>query len=583
MKNLIAMLLALATGIALAQTNVTFQNFDAPSDPWGYTVSPSSYNINDDTWSIVPNLGGNVTSSHNGSSFWGMRDLNNTNGGTSGESTITFNTIDITAFNNVALSFYYITDGFDATDYIKVELFYNGISQGIESLNKDTDAWTLWRKSIPNHVTTLKLVIYAKQNGGSDYAGLDTFSIQSDVTPFCNFNYGLPATLCESFTGTIDSSDTYSATIPFTGGSSELITTTTHGIIGGDAPNNQNSGNIIITSIPEGTTATVTVKGGICDKQLAITSPINCVAPLSFPIEETFSQTTNSSLIDDPYWQNHTASGTGEVMLSTGSLSVTGLRPSLGNSVSFDGSGNDPKLSFPEITSGSIYASFIFRITDISLATNSNGGYFAVLGNFDARLWIKKEGTQFRIGISNTSTASEVQFVPTLFNTNDNIFCVLNYEVGTGTSKLWINPSYTSFNNSPPTPAIIITDSTPASKINQFMLRQDSTTETGFFIFDELRIGLNWNQVTPTTPLNTTEEEQQVFKIYPNPNYTGVLQISYPNKEKGALLIFNLNGQLIKSFNTLKTTFNIDFLPQGVYLLALKTKNTNSYRQLIIK
>ena len=582
MKKLIAMLLAFATGIALAQTNVTFQNFDAPSDPWGYTVSPTSYNINDDTWSIVPNLGGTVTSAHNGSSFWGMRDLNNTNGGTSAESIITFNTVDISAVTNVALSFYYITDGFDTTDYIKVELFYNGTSQGTELLNKDTDTWTLWNRSIPNDVTSLKLVIYAKQNGGSDYAGLDSFSIQSGVTPFCNFNFGPSSTQCESYTGSVDTSDTYSATIPYTGGSSELITTTTHGVIAGDAPNTQNSGSIIVTGIPEGTTATVTVKGGICDEQLAITSPVNCVAPLSFPIEETFSQTTNSSLIDDPYWQNHTASGTGEVMLTTGSLSVTGLRPSLGNSVSFDGSGNDPKLSFPEVTSSTIYASFIFRITDISQATNSNGGYFAVLGNFDARLWIKKEGSQFRIGISNSSTPSETQYVPTLFNINENIFCVLNYEVGNGTTKLWVNPSHTSFNYASPTPSIIITDSAPASKIDQFMLRQDSTTETGFFVFDELRIGLNWNQVTPTTPLSLSEATQRGFKIYPNPNNTGALQISTPNNEKGIIQFFDLNGRLIKSYDARSAALDIHFLPQGIYRLTFITKNAKSHKQLLI-
>ena len=582
MKKLFAMLLAFATGIAIAQTNVTFQNFDTPSDPWGYTVSPTSYNINDDTWAIVSNLGGTVISPHNGASFWGMRDLNNTNGGTTSESTITFNTVDITAVNNVALSFYYITDGFDTTDYIKVELFYNGISQGHELLNNDTDAWTLWTKSIPNDVTTLKLVIYAKQNGGSDYAGLDAFTIQSGVTPFCNFNFGPYSTQCESFTGSVDTSDTYSATIPYTGGSSELITTTTHGSIGGDAPNNINSGNLIVTGIPEGTTAIVTVKGGICDEQLTISSPTNCVAPLSFPLEETFSQTTNSSLIDDPYWQNHTASGTGEVMLTTGSLSVTGLRPSLGNSVSFDGGGNDPKLNFPEVTSGSIFSSFIFRLTDISQATNSNGGYFAILGNFDARLWIKKEGSQFRIGISNTSTASEVQYVPILFNTNENIFCVINYEVGNGTTRLWVNPSHTSFSSSSPTPSIIITDSTPASKINQFMLRQDSTTETGFFVFDELRIGLNWNQVTPTTPLSTTQEKKRVFKIYPNPNNTGILQISIPNNEKGTILLYDLNGRLLKSYDARSAALDIQFLPQGIYLLTFITKNTKSHKQLLI-
>ena len=178
------------SGLSFGQTTLAAQDFEgATSDDWSYSESPASYNVSSDTWAVVSSVG-SISSAQNESSFWGMRDLENGNGGTADEHTLTFPNKSVSGETNTLLSFYYYTDGFDSTDYIQVEYFFDDVSQGKEDLNKNTDAWTYLSKVVPDGTTNVSFVIIAKQNGGSDYAGIDNVLLQSgaSVSPSLSIN-----------------------------------------------------------------------------------------------------------------------------------------------------------------------------------------------------------------------------------------------------------------------------------------------------------------------------------------------------------------------------------------------------------
>ncbi|WP_442265452.1 lamin tail domain-containing protein [Tenacibaculum sp. ZS6-P6] len=175
--------------ISNSQTTVKFQSFESGSDDWNYTITPATYNISGDVWALVSSLGGSVNGPQDGSIFWGMRDLDNTNGGGSFNHTIAFDNVDISSSTGVNISFYYITDGFDSTDNISVEIFHDDVSQGVTDLNKNTDTWTEFTASVPDTVNNVRVTIIASQNGGTDYAGVDNFRItEASTNPSVSFD-----------------------------------------------------------------------------------------------------------------------------------------------------------------------------------------------------------------------------------------------------------------------------------------------------------------------------------------------------------------------------------------------------------
>ncbi len=581
MKNIYFLLVAfMVTSLSFGQTTLKFQDFESGADDWTYTESPTTYSVGSDVWAIVATLGGTVTAPQNGANFWGMRDLANANGGTATgvASTLAFPNVDIAGQVGVEVSFQYITDAFDGTDSLQVEVFFDDASQGVTDLGKNTDAWTGYSLSVPDAINNVRLTIIAIQNGGSDYAGVDNFKVQSGVAASCGFSYGANTATCQTFTGGVDTSDTYDITIAYSGGSAGLVVTATAGTIAGDDPATTPSGTIQINGVTEGTDVDVTVAdGGLCNEMTTINSPNNCVAPLSFPIEETFPQTVGSTLASDSYWDVTNTSGD-SVLLTSGNLSIMGLRPSLGNSASFDGAGNDPFITFP-VATGTIYSSFIFKITDISSATNASGGYFAVLGSFDARVWVKEDAAQFVIGVSNGS--SGVVYTTTKYDINTDIFIVFNYDTATGVINFWVNPDSATFSATEPAVTATVTDASVSANISQFLFRQDSTSETGFIVVDELRISDNWADVTPTAPLSIADNTIAGFSIYPNPATNNITITTRLNQVK-AVEIFTILGKKVMS-TRVKNTLNVSQLSTGVYIVKVTENKVTATKKLIIK
>lgn len=197
------------------------------------------------------------------------------------------------------------------------------------------------------------------------------------------------------------------------------------------------------------------------------------------------------------------------IVVKSGSLTYPGLVSSKGNSISFAGKGLDYYLPIDKHNTGTVYYSFIFKVTDVSLATEANGGYFTGLGAtstiFGSTVWTKKEGDNFKIGINTRTSTSVTQYSSNTFAVNSEIFVVVGYQFNSGTgndvSKIWINPAQGTLGDEiEPTPDITLTNTggTDLDSIKTFFIRQDSDTETPAIEFDEARIGMSWADVTPS-------------------------------------------------------------------------------------
>ncbi len=159
---------------------IAFQGFET-DDTWSYTLSPVPCTQGTDVWDIVSSLGP-ISTPKAGSNFFGVRDLDG-NCGSSAGGTISFDAVDVSAFDDVQLSFSVNVSGFDVSngDTIAYQTVFDGQPQAEETITVGspytTNGWEAVTVSVPNTVNTVALVISVKQNGGSDYAGFDNISL----------------------------------------------------------------------------------------------------------------------------------------------------------------------------------------------------------------------------------------------------------------------------------------------------------------------------------------------------------------------------------------------------------------------
>jgi hypothetical protein len=242
------------------------------------------------------------------------------------------------------------------------------------------------------------------------------------------------------------------------------------------------------------------------------------LSQVTLPHYEGFEYTAGSTLQTQGGW---TAINTGDdILIAEGSLSFPDYIASKGNKITFGGGGLDHNKSFTAESTDILYYSLILKVTDITAATSSVGGYFAGFGQtatlFGATLWLKQDGSKFRIGISSRTTASAVAYSTELFDLNSEILIVAAYqfnsEAGDDVASLWINPPSSSFGTSEvPTTTLSVTNAggTDLSSISSFFIRQDSDEETPIMEVDELRISKTWENVVPLTA--ATDNTPPVF------------------------------------------------------------------------
>ena len=217
-------------------------------------------------------------------------------------------------------------------------------------------------------------------------------------------------------------------------------------------------------------------------------------------------------------------SGTDPITIAAGSLTVPGLAPSLGNSITYGGLGLTDRISIgTAITSGTTYYSFALSVTDLG-GLNTSGGFLAGFNSatgtatgqptaIGTRVLTRASGTGFQVGVEkNSGTGANFIFDPEVFDVGETIFVVGSYTFVAGAtndvSLLWINPDPSTFESAlapPPTltaPPLVGGDLT---QIASFLFRQgNATTVPGVVVADELRVDSTWAGVTPVPEPGST-------------------------------------------------------------------------------
>ncbi|UAB76171.1 DUF6130 family protein [Mesoflavibacter sp. SCSIO 43206] len=294
----------------------------------------------------------------------------------------------------------------------------------------------------------------------------------------------------------------------------------------------------------------------------------------ALPFTESFDYTATETLASQTPWTNYFSGD--DVLVEAGNLTYTGITSS-GNSISFDGSGADPVVDYTATSSGAIYASFLMQVNALDAAPTD--GYFAVLrtdsGGYESRLWISPTSTTtYRIGLSNGGTLTQIG--TTDYNLGDTVFVVFNYDIDNDVVNAWINPS---IGGTEPAADLTEASGSTGNTFSQFLIRQDSPTETPFMIMDELRIATTWSDAT----LTTQEFSQANFSIYPNPTNKGYVNIKTTSNSAVNVTVFDLLGKKVITKTLSNDTLNVSNLKAGVYLLNIEQNGASTTKKLVIE
>ena len=208
--------------------------------------------------------------------------------------------------------------------------------------------------------------------------------------------------------------------------------------------------------------------------------------------------------------------------IAAGDLSISGLASTGGGqSAAFGGNGSNARLNLSVgaggITAGSVYYSFAMKLTDITgLSTsgvfwagfnNSQGSQTTVPNTVATRIVTRANGTGgFNIGLDKASgTASSFVWAPGDFTTSDTIFIVASYNFNTGTTtddicQLWVNPNSSTFGGAAaPGGSVFSSAGTDLARVASFVLYDRNAAEPAAGLIDDLRFGLSWADVTPSS------------------------------------------------------------------------------------
>jgi hypothetical protein len=481
--------------------------------------------------------------------------------------------IDTSSYNSadLELKFGYLTS--NITNHLNVEQSSDGTNWSPISYTKNTvTSWTLVTVT-GGVLSTSNLRLRFTQSLLTVSHRLDDISL-TKVSASCTLALGAPVAVCDASTLAID---TYTVTIPYTGGGNSTYTVTPNfGTVGGDNPTSIAAGNITVSGVPEGTNFSSTVTGGTCNLSAIANSP-ECKTTNSMPVSEPFNYTAGTTLNTSQNWTNVSASSD-EITTISGNLTYTGITSS-GNSVSFAGAGSDTKLPFTEITSGKLFSSFLVSVTSLTGISTSSQTYFATLSDLTnaftvARIYLKTDGTQYQYGICKTTTVADIVWSPNLYAIGSTQYLVFSYDFTDNKLALIENPTIGGSANA----AVTVTPTTALTSIANFVLRQDSATSTPAMTIDELTI-----TTTPNFTLSVKQNSIVGLKIYPNPVTDGILKITSDSSNAKTVAVYDILGKQVLNSKTSNNAVNVSNLKGGAYIIKITEDGKTDTRKLIIQ
>ncbi len=212
-------------------------------------------------------------------------------------------------------------------------------------------------------------------------------------------------------------------------------------------------------------------------------------------LEENFDYGTvagDLTTVSSGVWEAHSGAGNGPIGYATSSLSMTDY-PSTGiaGSLTIDGGASeDVSDYFPEIPSGTVYASALVNLSAVSTGTYTfhlrdsdfTVGYVARVGAMD-------DGSGkilFGIGASSSS----LTYGTTAFDLDTTYLLVSTYDIATGLSNLYVLS--TAEGTEPASPEAT-SSGTPGAIISGVSIRQGFGGPTG--TIDGIRVANTWSSI----------------------------------------------------------------------------------------
>lgn len=237
---------------------------------------------------------------------------------------------------------------------------------------------------------------------------------------------------------------------------------------------------------------------------------------------EPFNYSNIGGPVSDNTPANWTFGGSNPNDLSvvSGNLSYAGL-PSAGNSVTNGAAGLGVRRLFgTTTTSGDLYFSALFNLTSFGAAWTSPVAGTSVGGltdtdnaGFKLNVLVVKDTAGgsggYLFGIQKGGAGSTFTFDTTPHFQGETILLVGRYTYDPAlpdTISLWVNPDSSTFGQSSPTTAPILTSLTGTDSIgiDRFNIRQNTAPSVPEAMqWDELRIGTTWADVTPVPEPST--------------------------------------------------------------------------------
>ncbi len=220
-------------------------------------------------------------------------------------------------------------------------------------------------------------------------------------------------------------------------------------------------------------------------------------------------------------WYAAGPAGPQQARVQAGVLQWPGLSNSVPNRVNIT-AGNGPSSLFvfgtmdvadpyPPITGGTIYFSFILRVTDLT-GLGVGGNYFAGFtpdqgggavtpANVFTRVLLRTSGAGYNIGLDKSSgVLANFQWDTRVFNAGDTVLLVGAYIFSgenADISQLWINPDPTTFCSS--TPPLYTLQSTAGVDATQLAsvayIQRPTPAQPTAMLTDELRVSQFWDGV----------------------------------------------------------------------------------------
>jgi hypothetical protein len=327
-------------------------------------------------------------------------------------------------------------------------------------------------------------------------------------------------------------------------------------------------------------------------------------AQVTLPHYESFNFTAGSTLGGQGNWVNN---NTGDsILVTAGSLTYTGFPASAGNRVKFDGTGVDPTKEFTLTSAGTVYYSYLLRITAIGGMGTDTAGYCSgfyqspTSTTSGALVWHRRNGTGFDIGLSTRLTSDKSFASGKSLNTTYLIVAAYKFITGTtnDSTYLWINPDASTFGKTEPAPTLTaVNNTTDMTGVARFFLRQDLANTTPFIELDELRLGTSWADVTSggATAVEQNEtgmipHELRLDQNYPNPfNPSTTIRFSVAATKNVTLTVRDVLGRQIATLvdqtlapGTYTVNWDAASHPSGVYFYTVRTGDNQETRRMVL-